>query len=178
MARYVAFFGSMNVGRNRLAMADLRRALEREDFENVETVIASGNVLFEHEDRPSEGLSEKLEFIVRERFEFESVVAVRNRNEVAAAIADNPFAADGEDNLVHTHFLERQPDPHDFETMKADWAERGPERLALGDRSLFIDYVEGVGDSKLSGAFIARRLGCRGTGRNMRSLARILEKLG
>ena len=52
---------------------DLRHALEREDFENVETVIASGNVLFEHEERPSAGLSEKLEYIVQERFDFESV---------------------------------------------------------------------------------------------------------
>jgi len=62
--------------------------------------------------------------------------------------------------------------------LKADHAERGPERLALGDRALFIDYVEGAGNSKLTSAFIARRLGCRGTARNMRSLARILEKMG
>lgn len=177
MARYVAFFGSMNVGRNRLTMADLRQALEREDFEQVETVVASGNVLFEHEERPSEGLSEKLEYIVRNRFDFESVVAVRNRDEVAAAIADNPFAADGQENFVHTHFLECQPDSEAFARMKADWSERGPERLALGDRSLFVNYVEGAGTSKLSAAFIARRLGCRGTARNMRSLARILEKM-
>ena len=178
MARYVAFFGSMNVGGNRLAMAELRHALEQEDFDEVETIVASGNVLFEHEDRPSGGLGEKLEFIIRDRFDFESVVAVRNRDEVAAAIADNPFAGEGEDNFVHTHFLERQPDPADFAKLKVDHAARGPERLALGDRALFIDYVEGAGNSKLTSAFIARRLGCRGTARNMRSLARILEKMG
>jgi len=177
MSRYVALFSSMNVGGNRLTMAELRHALEREDFENVETVIASGNVLFEHEDRPSEGLGEKLEYIVRDRFDFESMVAVRSRAEVAAAIADNPFAADGQDNLVHTLFLERQPDPADFERMKSDHAVRGPERLALGDRAVYIDYVDGVGHSKLTGAFMERRLGCRGTARNMRSLARILEKM-
>ena len=49
MTRYVALLGSINVGGNRLSMADLREAMEREDFENVETVVASGNVLFDHE---------------------------------------------------------------------------------------------------------------------------------
>ena len=62
MARYVAFLGSINVGGNRLLMADLRDALEREDFEDVETVVASGNVLFSHEERPSDGLSDKLAY--------------------------------------------------------------------------------------------------------------------
>lgn len=177
MSRYVALFSSMNVGSNRLTMAELRHALEREDFDNVETVVASGNVLFEHEERPSDGLAEKLEYIVSERFEFSSMVAVRSRDEIAAAIADNPFGADGQENLVHTLFLEHQPDPADFERMREDYAERGPERLALGDRAIYIDYVYGVGQSKLTNAFMERRLGCRGTARNLRSLARILEKM-
>ena len=53
MPRYVAFLGSINVGTNRVGMAELRHALEREDFEEVETVVASGNVLFAHDDRPT-----------------------------------------------------------------------------------------------------------------------------
>jgi len=34
-----------------------------------------------------------------------------------------------------------------------------------------------VGSSKLTAAFIERRLGCRGTARNLRSLARIAERM-
>ena len=56
MPRYVAFFGSINVGGNRLTMADLRAAFEAEDFANVETVVASGNVLFDFPERPTRGL--------------------------------------------------------------------------------------------------------------------------
>ena len=54
MTRYVAFFGSINVGGNRLTMADLRAAFEAEDFANVATVVASGNVLFEFPERPTD----------------------------------------------------------------------------------------------------------------------------
>ena len=39
------------------------------------------------------------------------------------------------------------------------------------------DYGDGAGDSKLTARMIERRLGCKGTARNMRSIARIVAKL-
>src|SRR5688572_3195885 len=101
MARYAAFFGSINVGGNRLKMTELRDALEREDFDDVETVVASGNVLFSHDERPSEGLAEKLAYVLRDKFEIDTFAAVRSREEVQAAIDDNPFHGAGEDGFVH-----------------------------------------------------------------------------
>ena len=177
MARYVALFGSINVGGNRLTMAELRAAFEAEGLTNVETVVASGNVLFDHEQRPTQGLEEKLELMMRQRFGMRSLAAVRSRDELAAAIADNPFAADGEPNQVHTLFLDQDPDPDQFAVLVADHEGRGPERLAMGPRALYIDYAGGAGNSRLTMPFIERRLQCRGTARNVRSLARIVAKL-
>jgi uncharacterized protein (DUF1697 family) len=173
--RYLALFGSINVGGNRLKMADLRAAFEAEGFANVETVVASGNVLFDHPERPDEGLEEKLSLMMAERFGFSSAALVRSRDALAQAIAENPFAADGQENFVHTLFLDGPVDPEGFARLQADRS--GPERLAAGDRSLHIDYVAGVGESKLVGAFIERRLGRKGTARNLRSMKRILAKM-
>lgn len=175
--RYIALLGSINVGGNRLKMADLREALEREEFEDVETVVASGNVLFSHEERPSEGLAEKLGWIMRDRFDIDSAVVVLTKGELAAALQENPFHGDGEDKLVHTHFLMGEPEEGAFEKLFADHEGRGPERLAKGMRALHIDFVDGAGNSKLTGPFMERRLGYRGTARNMRSLRRILDKM-
>ena len=177
MTRYVALFGSINVGGNRLKMADLRYAFEREEFEDVETVVASGNVLFSFDERPTEGLEELFAHMMRDRFDMKSFVAVRTKDEVRAAIDDNPFHSDGAENLVHTHFLACQPRPEQFAQLIADHEGRGSERLAPGDRALFIDFADGVADSRLTGSFMAKRLGCQGTARNMRSLKRILEKM-
>ncbi len=178
MPRYIAFFGSLNVGSaNRVAMADLRHAVEREGLENVETVVASGNLLFDFEDRPSQGLEDMLAWVLSDRFDIESFAAVRSRDEVADSIEGNPFTADGDEAKVHTLFLSAQPDPAAFAKLQADHAARGPERLASGDRALYIDYVEGAGNSKLTNAFIERRLECKGTARNIRSLRRILAKM-
>ena len=177
MPRYCAFYGSINVGGNRLKMADLRYVLEREDFENVETVVASGNVLFDYDDRPTDGLEEMLAWIMREHFDIESFVAVRSPAEVREAIEGNPFRGESEDKFVHTHFLGGQPDEATFRSMLAIYSERGPERMALGPRSLYVDYVQGAGNTKLTGPFIERRLGVAHTARNMSSLARILDKM-
>jgi uncharacterized protein (DUF1697 family) len=177
MPRYVAFFASMNVGGNRLKMTDLREALLREDLEDVETVVASGNVLFSFDDRPSEGLSEMLAAIVLDRFGFETFAAVRNADEVRGAFADNPFAGDGEEKLVHTLFLERPAQEDAIARLIADHAGRGPERIAAGPACLYVDYVGGAGQTRLTGAFIERRIGCRATARNIRSLKRIHEKM-
>lgn len=177
MTRYVALLGSINVGGNRLKMADLRAAFEAEDFTSVETVVASGNVLFDHDARPTRGLEEKLAMMMHERFNMTSAVMVRSRDEMAAAIADNPFAGQNEDKFVHTMFLDGQPSPAQFDVLVADHAGRGGERLGLGDRALFIDFGDGVADSRLTGPFIEKRLNCKGTARNIRSIGRIIAKL-
>lgn len=177
MARYVALFGSINVGGNRLKMADLRAAFEAEGFADVETVVASGNVIFSHDVRPTRGLEEKLTLMVHDRFDMTSAALVRSRDELAAAIADNPFAGTNEDRFVHTMFLGGQPTAEQFAVLAGDDRIRPNERLALGDRALYIDYGDGVGDSKMTAPFIERRLGQHGTARNMRSIARMIDKL-
>lgn len=177
MPRYVALLGSINVGGNRLTMAELRAAFESEGFTNVETVVASGNVLFDHDERPTRGLEEKLEHLVRAKFDMRSIVAVRSAEEIRSAIEDNPFTGHGADGEVHTVFLDGEVDPAQFRVLVEDQAGRGPERLASGPRALYIDFVGGVAGSRLTGAFLERRLGRRGTARNVRSLARILTKM-
>lgn len=177
MTRYVALFGSINVDGNRLTMADLRYAFEREEFEDVETVVSSGNVLFSFDDRPSDGMEDLFAHMMRERFDMKSYVAVRTAHEIRAGIESNPFAAEGGDDLVHTHFLGCQPSADQFSKLVADYEGRGPERMAPGSRSLFVEYGGAIGRSRLTGPFIARRLGCEGTARDMRTLARILDKM-
>ncbi|WP_395331013.1 DUF1697 domain-containing protein [Novosphingobium sp. BL-8H] len=177
MTRYCAFFESLTVRGDRLSMADLRYAFEREELENAETVISSGNVLFDYEERPSEGLEDLLAYLMRDRFDLKAFVAVRTREEIRAAVEENPFAGESGDSFVHTMLLEKQPTQAQFDRLVADHGTLGEERLALGARCLFVDYARPPAESLLTGEFIAKRLGCRGTVRNVRSLARILTKM-
>ena len=176
MAQYVALLGSINVGGNRLKMDELRAALEDEGFENVQTVVASGNVLFEHDKAPDAALEQRIAQVIKDRCGINSFAAVRSRDELRSAIEDNPFGKDGEARYVHTIFLDQPLDRNAFETFAKSYD--GPERLAAGKREFFVDYAEGVGRSKLDPAMAkAKVLKCRATARNLRSLQRILDKM-
>ena len=176
MARYAALLGSINVGGNRIKMAELVEAMTRRGFVNVETVVASGNVLFDYpQDKDSE-LPDLIAALVKDDFGIDTFAVVRTKEELEAALKGNPFAGKGEDKFVHVHFLTDQPTGTQFDSLFADHEGRGAEKLAAGDRALHIDFVSGVGNSKLTSPFIERRLGCKGTARNVRSLKRIIEK--
>jgi uncharacterized protein (DUF1697 family) len=47
MPKYVAFLRAINVGGHTVKMDHLRRLFEALEFDNVETFIASGNVIFD-----------------------------------------------------------------------------------------------------------------------------------
>jgi len=170
------FLGSINVGGNRVVMADLCAALAADGFGPVSTVVASGNLLLDGRTSAEPGLGAAIEASIARRFGIATVALPRTPAEVQHAIAGNPFA--GKDpGRVHTHFLETTPSPEAFARLQADHAGRGAETLAIGPGALYIDYVDGAGASKLTAAFIERRLGCRGTARNLRSLARIAARM-
>ncbi|AWW75455.1 hypothetical protein CD351_13545 [Erythrobacter sp. KY5] len=179
--RYLALLGSINIGGNRIKMADLKAVLESAGLKNVATVAASGNVILT-DDRDPAMLEVQLESLVQDSFGFKSCAMVRTRDEVRSAIEENPFhgtgPAHGSDKMVHSIFLSQQPEQSAVDALIAEHASKGSERLALGDRVLFLDYVYGVGVSDLSNKVLERRLKCKGTARNMNSLKNILSKMG
>ncbi len=176
MPRYVALLGSINVGGNRLKMDELKAALGEHGFANVATVVASGNVLFDHPRAADAKLEDRIAKVVQDHFGISTFAAVRTKDELEATLAESPFASKGEDKFVHVHFLAGKPSKAQFAQLLADHKGRGPEKLAPGTRALHIDFVDGVAASKLTGAFLERRLGCKGTARNVRSILRIIEK--
>ena len=177
MTRYVALLGRINVGKNQLKMADLRAAMADAGFANVATVAASGNLVFDHAKAADAKLGEAIATVIVESFGIDTFAVVRSKAELEAAIDESPFS-DGTDNTVHILFLDGQPGKAAFDKLIADHQGRGSERLAGGTKALRIDFVDGVGESKLTAPFMEKRLGQRGTARSIRSLKRILEKMG
>lgn len=176
MTTRLALLGSVNIGGNRIKMADLRERMAASGFGQVETVAASGNVILASDDDETV-LSHRIAAMIEGEFGFPGFALVRTIEEVRSAIHDNPFHGDGSDKMVHSIFMPQQPVEGGFDRLLEEHRDRGAERLALGDRVLYLDYVHGVGVSDLTGRFIEKRLGCRGTARNMTSLKRILGKM-
>ncbi len=176
MSRYLALLGSINIGGNRVKMADLKAALEAAGFQGVATIAASGNVILTDDRQPPE-LETELEAILARKFGFNCCAMVRSVDQVRSAVDDNPFHGVGSDKMVHSIFLSEQPAEGQFELFQEERKSKGDETLALGERVLYLNYVHGVSNSDITGRLLERRLGVKGTARNMNSLKNILAKM-
>src|ERR1700748_476612 len=110
MAVWISFIRGINVGGNNLLpMAVLKDLYAELGFEQVHTLLQSGNAVFVA--RKSKKLGERIEQAIEARFEFRPRVMLRSPNELREAVAHNPFAkqAKSEPNRLLVHFLERAP---------------------------------------------------------------------
>jgi uncharacterized protein (DUF1697 family) len=112
--RYVAFLRGINVGGHRVSMADLRDIFTSLKFGNVDTFIASGNVIF---DAPVTSRPEALELKIAKELEralgYGVATFLRTPEEVAEVSRRLPFPA-GEmaqaGHTIHVGFLRSAPD--------------------------------------------------------------------
>jgi len=171
MAKYIALLRSVNVGgTGKLPMADLRAMCEAAGFAHVQTYIASGNALFE-----SKVSAAKVKLELETRLLAYAgrpiTVIVRTPAEMVAIHKANPFpkAVPTQAAVV---FLDKPPPVDALEHAVGV----KDERMALGNREIFVHYGSGVGTSKL-------RIPAAkpGTMRNMNTVAKLADlaaKLG
>ncbi len=91
--RYVAFLRAINVGGHTVTMARLKQLFEAMGFSDVETFIASGNVIFTARSRDSVALKKKIEAHLEKVLGYEVTAFVRTDAEVASIAAAKPFSA-------------------------------------------------------------------------------------
>ena len=91
MPRLVAFLRAINVGGHVVKMDELRRLFTVAGMQDVETFIASGNVVFTSSARNIRALQPRIEERLRESLGYEVATMVRTGPEVAAVAAHVPF---------------------------------------------------------------------------------------
>ncbi len=90
MTKYVALLRGVNVGGVNMKMADLADVVRGLGYDDVKTVLASGNVLFTTPDAAAAS-KDKLEAALRERFGYEAWVHVLTVDAVQRIIDAYPF---------------------------------------------------------------------------------------
>jgi uncharacterized protein (DUF1697 family) len=93
MPRYIAFLRAINVGgHNTVKMDFLRHLFESLGFSNVETFIASGNVVFEITSRNTQALEREIEESLRQALGYEVATFIRTSAELATVANYKPFS--------------------------------------------------------------------------------------
>ena len=165
MTTYVGLLRAVNVGgTGKLPMEELRRLCEDCGFANVQTYIASGNLVFAVEASEAE-VQARLQSALQDYAGKPVGVLVRSGAEMSAVLAANPFV-ERASNLVHVTFLDAAPSAHALTSVSG----RADEEITIGRRELYVFYPQGQGSSKLK--LPAAKAG---TARNINTVAKLAE---
>ena len=169
MPRYVAFLRAINLPGRNVKMDRLRSTLVSLDYDNVETFIASGNVIFDAEEGDH---TRRIEAALEAAVVFPIPVYVRTADEVIAVADSHPFGhADGE---MEVSFLPAEPDPEGVGEL-IDTA-TGSDRLAVEGREVYWLHSGPRAESEHREATVVKILGMPTTQRSTRTVQRIADK--
>src|SRR5262245_54506958 len=171
---YIALLRAVNVaGHNPLAMYDLRELFTDLGFTSVQSLLQSGNVVFQSSQPAGAALEGRLENETQKRLDVAADYIVRSGKQWAQIVAANPFPRQAKTapNQLVVMVLKSAARAANVHALQA--AIQGPETLQGGQRCLYILYPEGIGRSKLTGAQIEKKLGVRGTARNWNTVLKL-----
>jgi uncharacterized protein (DUF1697 family) len=176
MTTWVVLLRGVNVGgANRLAMSDLRNLVGALGHSEVATYIQSGNVVLRSPRDDRAAVAAEICDGSQSTFGLTVSAIPRTLEELSAAVAANPFRAEAEADAtrVHITFLSAVPQPDQAARLEPD--RFGPERFALIGSDLYLHYPNGAGRSKMNLDYFEKRLGVRGTARNLNTVAKLIE---
>ncbi|MDQ6769658.1 MAG: DUF1697 domain-containing protein [Gemmatimonadota bacterium] len=160
-------------------MTDLRNFLTQLGFDDVRSLLQSGNLVFGSRARTGAELERFLEAESVKRFAMEIDFFVRAPEEWKSIIRQNPFRKEAEADPGHlvVMLLKSPPGPEDVAALQAGIT--GPEIIRAKGRQLYAFYPNGQGRSRLTHAMIEKKLG-RCTGRNWNTVMKlaVLAKSG
>jgi uncharacterized protein (DUF1697 family) len=172
----ISLLRGVNLGGHRkVKMDDLRTLYESLGFEDVQTYINSGNVLFRTAGRDLARLRKRIEDGIESACGFRSEVILRTPADLRGVLARNPFAArPGTDpSRLAIHFLAADPGAEARKQVLA--MDAAPEELHCDGRELYIYYTNGMARPKLSLPLVEKTLRTSGTSRNWNTVRKLLE---
>jgi uncharacterized protein (DUF1697 family) len=176
MPQVIALLRAVNVGGRTLKMGPLRDACRAEGLGEVQSHLASGNLLLAAK---VAGLEARLETLIATRFGLAVPVLVRTAARWAAYLEANPFpeVAAREPARLVLLVSRRPPASGAMEALQARAAHG--EVVGCCADALAVHYPAGQGTSKLTPALVDRLVGSPTTARNWNTvvaLARLVTR--
>jgi uncharacterized protein (DUF1697 family) len=173
MPRHIAFLRAINVGGHVVKMDELRRLFEALGHSEVETFIASGNVIFASASKSAGALERAIEAGLEKALGYPVATFIRSPEELASIGRFRPFP-DSPGTRLHVGFLSEKPAAaaaRELESLRT-----GVDELRVRDRELYWRIRGGFSDSKLTGAKLEKLLGVAATFRNLNTVTKLASK--
>lgn len=167
--RRVALLRALNVGGHTVTMTRLRTLFEALGLDDVQTVIASGNVLFSTRARSVPALERRIEAHLFKSLGYEVETFLRSGEELAAASTAHPDPALGE--ALSVLFLREALTPAQRRALAA-LDTPTDEFSAVGREAYWLRHGR-ISDSKVTGRQLEKALGGPFTARNITTVRKL-----
>lgn len=169
----VALLRGINVGKaKRVAMADLKALVADLGYHDVVTILNSGNVVFAGTGT-TRSAAARIAEALGERLQVQADVTVVSGKELAAVVAECPFAATATDpSRLLVAFCAQRADLGRYAPLATEaWS---PDALAVGAHAAYLWCAGGILESRLATA-AAKALGDRVTTRNWTTVMKLRD---
>jgi len=158
-------------------MDQLREFFEELGFSNVETFIASGNVIFDTKTTNTKSLESKIEKHLNKGLGYDVTTFIRSVTELAAIAQHKPFSeeeltADG--NTLYVAFVRDKPPGAIAENLVS--LSSAIDGFHVHEREVYWLYRRNNGESKYYGAALEKGLTMQATLRNVNTINRLVAK--
>jgi len=172
MNRLIVLLRGINVGgHNKVPMAELRQVLTDGGFVNVATYVQSGNIALDSTDNP-QAVTTRVAQLLVEHFDVE--VPVVSIEQADVAVVRDAASFDPEGNPAHQliYFPKGQIDVAGVEAM--DRTRYADDEITASSNAVYVSYDGGQSTSKLTVAALEKVAGTALTGRNLRTVAKLI----
>ena len=178
MSTYISLLRGINVaGQKIIKMADLRALYQKLSFENVQSYIQSGNLIFNYKGdgiNECSQLAKSISQLIAKQYQFEVPVIVLTPDDLQSARLNLPFKdidpiSDGSKVLLC--FLSEIPTKSI--TVLSPYI-KASEQMDLIGKVLYLHCEEGYGRSKLTLSNIEKHLNVQATSRNLKTVDKLI----
>lgn len=174
MPVYVGLLRAVNLGAGTMVpMEALRTLLRKEGFQDVQTLLQSGNIVFRSSASNGSELERPLGEKIARAFRVKTDLFLRSAKEWKAILTANPFVGEAKDDPARLVVLVLHAAPPAERWQALREAIRGRELVRAAGRHGFIYYPDGQGRSKFTVALIESKLGTQGTVRNWNTASKL-----
>ncbi|MGA7924091.1 MAG: DUF1697 domain-containing protein [Thermoplasmata archaeon] len=174
MPAYVALLRAVNLaGFAQVRMSDLQACLSAARFENVRTLLPSGNVVFRSDTGRPIVIEQQIERAIAASLGLRTEVFVRTKAEWGGIMAQNPFPREALRDPSHLTVLVLKEAPPDRAWAELQSTITGRELVRGLGRHGYVTYPDGIGRSRLTPKRLERALGTRGTTRNWNTVTKL-----
>ena len=177
MSRYIAFLRAINVGGHTVKMGILRQLFESFGFEDVETFIASGNVVFKSKAQNLEDLESIIASGLRSALGYEVATFIRSGEELAKIAAYQAFPQSEVDDATAFNIAFLSSPPDEKAKQKLMGLRTDIDSFATHAREVYWLCRRKQSESTFSNAVLEKTLGVKSTLRDANTVNKLAVKI-